>query len=114
MGFKNLLPPYDADGTAWMALFGENMLELAVELGVSDHNYEDMVHNSQSISTISPQRISVIRKLSGGASVIRTVRRLVPTRKPCARVKRRMGAEVETVAAGQWISLNADVLWIWC
>ncbi len=32
-----------ADGTAWMALFSQNMLELAVELAVHDRTYEDMV-----------------------------------------------------------------------
>ena len=32
-----------ADGTAWMSLFSQNMLELAVELAVHDRNYEDMV-----------------------------------------------------------------------
>jgi hypothetical protein len=32
-----------ADGTAWMALFSQNMLELAVELAVEDPNYEEMV-----------------------------------------------------------------------
>jgi hypothetical protein len=32
-----------ADGTAWMALFSQNMLELAAELAVHDPNYEDMV-----------------------------------------------------------------------
>jgi hypothetical protein len=32
-----------ADGTAWMALFTQNMLELAVELAVHDRIYEDMV-----------------------------------------------------------------------
>jgi hypothetical protein len=32
-----------ADGTAWMALFSQNMLELAVELAVHDPVYEDMV-----------------------------------------------------------------------
>lgn len=32
-----------ADGTAWMALFSQNMLELAVELAVHDPSYEDMV-----------------------------------------------------------------------
>jgi hypothetical protein len=32
-----------ADGTAWMALFSQNMLELAVELAVHDPIYEDMV-----------------------------------------------------------------------
>ncbi len=32
-----------ADGTAWMALFTQNMLELAVELAAHDSNYEDMV-----------------------------------------------------------------------
>jgi hypothetical protein len=32
-----------ADGTAWMALFSQNMLELALELAVHDPNYEDMV-----------------------------------------------------------------------
>ena len=31
-----------ADGTAWMALFCQNMLELAVELAVHDRTYEDM------------------------------------------------------------------------
>jgi hypothetical protein len=32
-----------ADGTAWMALFSQNMLELAVELATHDPTYEDMV-----------------------------------------------------------------------
>jgi len=32
-----------ADGTAWMALFSQNMLELAIELAVYDPSYEDMV-----------------------------------------------------------------------
>ena len=32
-----------ADGTAWMALFTQNMLELAVELAAHDPSYEDMV-----------------------------------------------------------------------
>ena len=32
-----------ADGTAWMALFSQNMLELAIELAVHDRTYEDMV-----------------------------------------------------------------------
>jgi hypothetical protein len=32
-----------ADGTAWMALFSQNMAELAVELAVHDRSYEDMV-----------------------------------------------------------------------
>jgi len=32
-----------ADGTAWMALYSQNMLELAVELAVHDPAYEDMV-----------------------------------------------------------------------
>jgi hypothetical protein len=31
-----------ADGTAWMALFSQNMLELAIELAVLDPTYEDM------------------------------------------------------------------------
>jgi hypothetical protein len=32
-----------ADGTAWMALFSQNMVELAVELAARDRTYEDMV-----------------------------------------------------------------------
>ena len=32
-----------ADGTAWMALFSQNMLELATEIAVHDPDYEDMV-----------------------------------------------------------------------
>jgi len=32
-----------ADGTAWMALFSQNMAELAVELAAYDHCYESMV-----------------------------------------------------------------------
>jgi hypothetical protein len=31
-----------ADGTAWMALFSQNMLEMALELGAQDAGYEDM------------------------------------------------------------------------
>jgi len=31
-----------ADGTAWMALFSQNMLEIATELAVSDPDYADM------------------------------------------------------------------------
>jgi hypothetical protein len=33
-----------ADGTAWMALFAQNMCELAVEIAVYDPVYEDMVY----------------------------------------------------------------------
>jgi hypothetical protein len=33
-----------ADGTAWMALFTQNMLELSVELVAHDPTYEDMVY----------------------------------------------------------------------
>ena len=32
-----------ADGTAWMALFSQNMTELAIALAAHDPNYEDMV-----------------------------------------------------------------------
>jgi hypothetical protein len=32
-----------ADGTAWMALFSQNMLEMSIELAAQDPNYEDMV-----------------------------------------------------------------------
>jgi hypothetical protein len=32
-----------ADGTAWMALFSQNMAELAIEIAVHDSTYEDMV-----------------------------------------------------------------------
>ncbi len=32
-----------ADGTAWMALFADNMLEIAVELALTDEDYADMV-----------------------------------------------------------------------
>jgi hypothetical protein len=32
-----------ADGTAWMALFSQNMAELAIELAANDPAYEDMV-----------------------------------------------------------------------
>ena len=32
-----------ADGTAWMALFAQNMGEIAAELAMSDPNYEDLV-----------------------------------------------------------------------
>ena len=32
-----------ADGTAWMALFSQNMMELALELAAHDRTYEDMI-----------------------------------------------------------------------
>jgi hypothetical protein len=32
-----------ADGTAWMALFSQNMLEIAIELCTADETYQDMV-----------------------------------------------------------------------
>ena len=32
-----------ADGTAWMALFSQNMLEMASELAIHDKSYEEMV-----------------------------------------------------------------------
>ena len=32
-----------ADGTAWMALFADNMLEIAIELAMHDEDYADMV-----------------------------------------------------------------------
>ena len=31
-----------ADGTAWMALFSQNMLEIAIELAMHDRSYEDL------------------------------------------------------------------------
>ena len=31
-----------ADGTAWMALFCQNMLEIAVELAMTDPDYREM------------------------------------------------------------------------
>ena len=33
-----------ADGTAWMALFSQNMVEIAIELAAHDPIYEDMVY----------------------------------------------------------------------
>ncbi len=33
-----------ADGTAWMALFSQNMLEIAIELAMAKPNYIDMCH----------------------------------------------------------------------
>src|SRR6185295_12747520 len=33
-----------ADETAWMALFADNMLEIAMELAMTDDDYVDMVH----------------------------------------------------------------------
>jgi hypothetical protein len=35
--------PEQADGTAWMALFSLNMLEMAIELALHDETYKDMV-----------------------------------------------------------------------
>ena len=32
-----------ADGTAWMSLFSQNMLEMAIELAANDSSYQDMV-----------------------------------------------------------------------
>ena len=32
-----------ADGTAWMSLFSQNMLEMAIELATNDPGYQDMV-----------------------------------------------------------------------
>jgi hypothetical protein len=32
-----------ADGTAWMALFADNMLEIAIELAMTDEDYVDMI-----------------------------------------------------------------------
>jgi hypothetical protein len=32
-----------ADGTAWMALYADNMLEIAIELAMTDEDYADMV-----------------------------------------------------------------------
>jgi hypothetical protein len=43
-----------ADGTAWMALFTQNMLELAIELAAHDPTYEDRC-SSWSISSLSPR-----------------------------------------------------------
>ena len=45
-----------ADGTAWMALFCQNMLEIAVELAAHDPVYEDMASSSSSTSCGSPPR----------------------------------------------------------
>ena len=45
MRYRNFEGGYleQADGTAWMALFTQNMLELAVELASHDPIYEEMV-----------------------------------------------------------------------
>ena len=43
-----------ADGTAWMALFCQNMMEIAVELASVDPSYEDGSRNSSTISCGSP------------------------------------------------------------
>jgi len=42
-----------ADGTAWMALFSQNMAELAVELAAHDRSYETWSSSSWSTSAIS-------------------------------------------------------------
>ena len=44
-----------ADGTAWMALFCQNMLEIAAELAMSDPDYADMASSSSSTSCGSPR-----------------------------------------------------------
>ncbi len=33
-----------ADGTAWMALFSQNMIEMSIELAVNDPTYDDLIH----------------------------------------------------------------------
>ena len=43
-----------ADGTAWMALFCQNMLEIGVELAAHDPDYEDMARSLATISFGSP------------------------------------------------------------
>jgi hypothetical protein len=45
-----------ADGTAWMALFCLNMLEIALELSRKDPGLEHMVPSSSSTSSGSPPR----------------------------------------------------------
>jgi len=45
-----------ADGTAWMALFCQNMLEIAVELTLEKPAYFEMVASSSSISCGSHRR----------------------------------------------------------
>ena len=32
-----------ADGTAWMTMYADNMLEIAMELAMTDEGYADMV-----------------------------------------------------------------------
>ena len=45
-----------ADGTAWMALFCQNMAEIAVELALTDPVYDEMAASSSSTSSGSPRR----------------------------------------------------------
>ena len=45
-----------ADGTAWMALFCQNMLEIAVELAMTDPDYADMALKFSNTSSGSPRR----------------------------------------------------------
>jgi hypothetical protein len=44
-----------ADGTAWMALFTQNMLRDGGRTGRHDPDYEDMVSSSSSTSASSPR-----------------------------------------------------------
>ena len=49
-----------ADGTAWMALFCQNMLEIGVELAAHDPTYEDLAASSSSSSSGSRRAMNGI------------------------------------------------------
>ena len=50
-----------ADGTAWMALFCQNMGELAVELAAHDRTYETRVQGSSPFLVDRRRRIALAR-----------------------------------------------------
>ncbi len=89
-----------ADGTAWMALYSQNMLEIAVELAAHDPAYEDLAANfamhfvliARAMNDIGPEGMwdeedgfyyDVLRRPDGGATRLK-VRSMVGLLPLCA------------------------------
>jgi hypothetical protein len=53
-----------ADGTAWVALFCQNRMELAAELACEDSSYEDMCGRVATVREQGPERQDIDRQIT--------------------------------------------------
>src|SRR6202008_4601205 len=110
-----------ADGTAWVALFCQNMLEIAVELSAHDPTYEELASNfaleflfiARAMNTVGPQGMwdeedgfyyDVLRLPDGSAQRLK-VRSMVGLLPLCATtvIEEWQGETVRSLATA-WVS----------